>query len=328
MNLGNAVFDAGIATWEAKVFYDYTRPVRAIRELGEQGLIGAFNPELGGFAIDAWGGPGQGTQTILATDFITYQNVESDPSPPFAEYVSGHSTFSSAGAAILRLATGSDNFGGSVTFGPGEAAFEPGVTPQTPVTLEWATFREASDEAGISRLYGGIHFEDGDLNGRILGGQVAENVWATSQSLIAPNTIIGTSGADTLTGAAANDRIYGNLGNDTITGNNGNDLLFGGQGNDSVNGGAGADLIHGHLGNDILIGGVGSDRFDFRPNDGTNIIADFEDGIDVIGLSNGLTFAQLTILQVGNDTQISAGQLAITLQGIQASAIDINDFRI
>ena len=52
--LGNAVFDAGVATWEAKVFYDYNRPVRTIRELGELGLIGEFNSDLGGFAIEAW----------------------------------------------------------------------------------------------------------------------------------------------------------------------------------------------------------------------------------------------------------------------------------
>ena len=65
--LGNAVFDAGVATWEAKTFYDYTRPVRAVRELGELGLIGEFNEELDGFAIEAWAGPEQGTQTILVT---------------------------------------------------------------------------------------------------------------------------------------------------------------------------------------------------------------------------------------------------------------------
>ena len=176
-SLGNAVFDAGIATWESKVFYDYARPVRTIRELGKQGLIGEFNPDLGGFAIDAWGGPAEGTQTILATDFVTYQAPSGDPSPPFAEYVSGHSTFSAAGAEILQRFTGSDDFGTSITFEVGESIFEPGVTPQVPVTLEWKTFSEASDEAGISRIYGGIHFEDGDLNGRVLGREVAKNVW-------------------------------------------------------------------------------------------------------------------------------------------------------
>ena len=179
--LGNAVFDAGVATWEAKSFYDYTRPVRLVRDLGSLGLIGEFNEELGGYAIEAWGGIGAGTQTILATDFLTYQTPGSDPSPPFAEYTSGHSAFSAAGAEILRLFTGSDEFGASVTFEPGESRFEPGVTPSQAVTLEWSTFSEAADEAGISRLYGGIHFDEGDINGRILGREVGDAVYEQAQ---------------------------------------------------------------------------------------------------------------------------------------------------
>ena len=182
--LGNAVFDAGVATWEAKTYYDYTRPVRAVRELGELGLIGEFNEVLGGYAIKAWAGQGEGTQTILASDFLTYQVPGGDPSPPFAEYTSGHSSFSAAGAEILQLFTGSDEFGGSVTFEPGDSLFEPGVTPQEAVTLEWETFTDAADEAGISRIYGGIHFDDGDLNGRLLGREVGQTVWEQAQFFI------------------------------------------------------------------------------------------------------------------------------------------------
>lgn len=183
-SLGNAVFDAGIATWEAKTFYDYARPVRAIRELGELGLIGEFDEELGGYAIDAWGDPGKGTQRILATDFITYQTPGGDPSPPFAEYTSGHSAFSAAGAEILQQFTGSDEFGASISFEPGESRFESGVTPQETITLDWDTFSDAADEAGISRVYGGIHFEDGDINGRTLGREVGQEVWEQAQFFI------------------------------------------------------------------------------------------------------------------------------------------------
>lgn len=182
--LGNALFDASIATWDSKIDYDYTRPVRAIRELGELGLIGEFKEDLGGYAIEAWGGSGLGTQTILATDFLTYQTPGNDPSPPFAEYVSGHSTFSAAGAEILRSFTGSDEFGGSVTFEPGKSRFELGLTPYETVTLEWDTFSEAADKAGISRIYGGIHFEDGDLEGRKLGREVGRAVWEEAQFYI------------------------------------------------------------------------------------------------------------------------------------------------
>ena len=181
--LGNAEFDAGIATWESKAFYNYARPVRTIRELGKLGLVGEYDAELDGFAIKALQ-PGSGTQTILATDYLTYQTPGGDSSPPFAEYTSGHSAFSAAGAEVLRQYTGSDAFNAEVSFEPGESRFEPGATPESTVTLSWSTFSEAADEAGISRLYGGIHFEDGDLNGRILGRQVGDAVYERSQFYI------------------------------------------------------------------------------------------------------------------------------------------------
>lgn len=176
--LGNAVMNAGIATWEAKTFYDYVRPVRAIRELGELGLIGTPGTDAltgeQGFVIEAYGGDGVGTTTILAENFVTYQTPGSDASPPFAEYTSGHSAFSAAGAAVLRLFTESDAFGADVTFEPGSSRFEPSTTPAEAVTLAWESFTAAADEAGMSRLYGGIHFQDGDLNGRLLGREAGE----------------------------------------------------------------------------------------------------------------------------------------------------------
>ena len=181
--LGNAVFDAGIATWEAKTHYNYARPVRAIRELGRLGLIGEYDAELEGYAIETWQ-PQRGTQTILATDFVTYQNQDGDPSPPFAEYTSGHSAFSAAGAVVLEQFTGSDDFGASVTFDPGDSLFEAEYTPQEIVTLEWDTFSEAAAESGISRLYGGIHFADGNLNGLTLGTEVGNEVFAEAQRYI------------------------------------------------------------------------------------------------------------------------------------------------
>lgn len=181
--LGNAVFDAGVATWNAKVEYDYVRPIRAIRELGSLGLIGEYNSQLGGHAIEAWT-PENGTQTILATEFLTYQTPGGDVSPPFAEYTSGHSAFSAAGSAILRLFTGSDDFGASVTFPAGSSRFESGITPGSDVTLTWDTFTAAADEAGLSRLYGGIHFTEGDVNGRTLGEDVGDAAWEKAQFYI------------------------------------------------------------------------------------------------------------------------------------------------
>ncbi len=181
--LSNAVFDAGIATWEAKTYYNYVRPVRAIRFLGELGLIGEYDSSRDGWVIDAWT-PAGGTQSILATEFLTYQTPGGDPSPPFAEYTSGHSSFSAAGATILELFSGSNRFDASLTFDAGSSRFEPGITPASEVELGWATFREAADQAGLSRIYGGIHFSEGDIRGRQLGNEVATAVWQRIQQFI------------------------------------------------------------------------------------------------------------------------------------------------
>ena len=181
--LANSVCDAGIATWESKTYYDYVRPIDAIRTLGELGLIGEYNRELGGYAIDAYRAKAD-KPTILATNFITYQTPNSDFSPPFAEYTSGHSAFSAAAAEVLKQYTGSDYFGAQVAIEAGESRFEPGITPADNIFLEWDSFSEAADEAGISRLYGGIHFEEGDLNGRELGRKVGDAVFDRAQFYI------------------------------------------------------------------------------------------------------------------------------------------------
>jgi hypothetical protein len=168
--LTNAVFDAGIAAWDAKNHYDYVRPVTAIRYLKH------------GQKIRAWAGPGLGTRVIAGESWRPYQ-PDWFPTPPFSEYVSGHSTFSAAGAEVLKRFTGSDEFGASITITQGDLGIEPGV-PARPVTLSWDTFSAAADEAGISRRYGGIHFEDGDLEGRKLGRAVGALAWAKARGYI------------------------------------------------------------------------------------------------------------------------------------------------
>ena len=114
--------------------------------------------------------------------WIPYQ-PSTFPTPPFPEYISGHSTFSAAGAEILKLFTGSDTFGGSVTFAAGSSKTERGFTPARPVSLTWGTFTDAANEAGISRRYGGIHFEAADLVGRAMGRLVADQAWAKARGL-------------------------------------------------------------------------------------------------------------------------------------------------
>jgi hypothetical protein len=169
--LNNALCDASIAAWDAKRHYDYVRPITAIRYLKKRAKI------------RAWAGPSQGIRVIDGADWMPYQ-ASTFITPPFSEYVSGHSTFSAASAEVLRRFTGSDRFGHSVTLPPGWSKIEPGVTPARPITLEWPTFSAAADEAGISRLYGGIHFRQGDLEGRALGRRVGTAAWERAQAYI------------------------------------------------------------------------------------------------------------------------------------------------
>ncbi len=166
--LTNAIFDAAIASWTAKRDFDSVRPVTAISYL-------FHNTE-----IRSWGGPGKGTVTMLGADWIPYQ-PSTFPTPPFPEYISGHSTFSAAGATILALWTESEYFGDSVTFAAGASTTEPGITPANPVTLYWQSFHDAADQAGISRRYGGIHFKRGDLVGRAVGDFVGWQAWEKAQ---------------------------------------------------------------------------------------------------------------------------------------------------
>ena len=158
--LSNALLDAGIAAWDCKVYYDYVRPVSAIQELYR------------GKSIEAWGGPCEGTKTIEGENWLPYI-----PTPPFAEYVSGHSTFSAAAEEVLKSFCGSGKYGEDVVIPKGGSRIEPECTPTDDLTLDWKMLKDAADEAGISRLYGGIHFTDGDQEGRKLGNKVGCEVW-------------------------------------------------------------------------------------------------------------------------------------------------------
>jgi hypothetical protein len=169
--LTNAIFDASICCWDNKRFFESVRPITAIRYL------------FSGQQVRAWGGPYQGTRLIDGADWFPYQ-ASTFPTPPFPEYSSGHSTFSAAGAEILKLFTGSDDFGASVTFPAGSSKFESGAVPVSDVTLRWATFSEAASQAGLSRRHGGIHFEQGDLDARVAGRLVAKQAWVQAQNYI------------------------------------------------------------------------------------------------------------------------------------------------
>ena len=166
--LTNAMFDASICCWDGKRAFGSVRPITALRYLFQ------------GQQVLAWAGPYRGTRLISGEDWFPYQ-PRTFPTPPFPEYSSGHSTFSAAGAEILRLFTKSDRFGASVTLPAGSSRTEPGAVPAHDLTLRWATFSQAADQAAISRRYGGIHFEQGDLDGRRAGRMVAQLAWDKAQ---------------------------------------------------------------------------------------------------------------------------------------------------
>jgi hypothetical protein len=167
--VGNAMQDAGIVAWYLKYRYDFVRPITAIRE------------HYKGTQINSWRGPNQGYGLVPAEQWIPYQ-APTVVTPGFPEYVSGHSSFTSAGAQILAMFNG-DTFGASVTIPAGSSKYE-SSTPAATVTLTWPTFTEAATEAGMSRRWGGIHFQTGDFHGRAVGKQVAGGVYSQAQNYI------------------------------------------------------------------------------------------------------------------------------------------------
>lgn len=217
--LNAALHDAAVAGWGAKRHYDYVRPVTMIRYMAGKGqssdpLGPSYHPEglplepglievitsastapgerhahlaghEGEIALYCWAGEPEdpaagvgGVDWIRALEWMPYQRF-SFVTPPFAAYVSGHSTFSRAAAELLTALTGSSYFPGGLetyTFGRDEFLhFERG--PSETITLTWATYRDAADEAGLSRLYGGIHVRADDFAGRIMGSEVGQRAW-------------------------------------------------------------------------------------------------------------------------------------------------------
>lgn len=123
-----------------------------------------------------------GVEWIRAVDWVPYQ-APTFVTPSFAGYVSGHSTFSRASAEVLTGITGSEFFpGGLGEWGipAGSLEFEAGT--DSGMTLQWATYRDAADQAGISRLYGGIHVRADDFAGRVMGSEIGRSAWEHVQT--------------------------------------------------------------------------------------------------------------------------------------------------
>lgn len=210
--LNGALHDAAIAAWGNKEFYDSPRPISMVRWMAgedgatslplEDGLVELITEEssrqgerhqglpVGELAVRAWAGSPDdpenetaGVEWILAADWVPFQRA-TFVTPAFASYVSGHSTFSRAGAEVLVRFTGSEFFpGGLLTrdVAAGSLVHEDG--PSEYIELQWATFRDAADEAGRSRIWGGIHIPADDEAGREIGREVGEIAWSRAQDI-------------------------------------------------------------------------------------------------------------------------------------------------
>ena len=220
--LGGAMHDSAIAAWGIKGWYDYLRPVSAIRAMADLGqssdpmaasysedgiplvpgfielvetgdpLAGAADEHVGKIKLFTWRGPDfignptfqeAGVGWILAENWWPYQRP-TFVTPPFAGYVSGHSTYSRAAAEVLTALTGSEYFPGGMS-GFEIAAnqflvFENG--PSVDMTLQWATYQDASDQCSLSRIWGGIHPPADDIPGRIIGEQIGTSAFALAES--------------------------------------------------------------------------------------------------------------------------------------------------
>jgi hypothetical protein len=147
---------------------------------------------VGRIAIKAWAGTPNdpatqvaGVHWMLATAWVPYQ-LPTFVTPSFPAYASGHSTFSRAAAEVLTAFTGSEYFPGGLatyTIDAEGLQFEHG--PTIPVSLEWATYYDAADQAGQSRLFGGIHIQADDFTGRKLGSQCGLAAWSLAAEYFA-----------------------------------------------------------------------------------------------------------------------------------------------
>ncbi|WP_158219663.1 vanadium-dependent haloperoxidase [Ideonella sp. A 288] len=179
----NASFDAGIVAWHLKRKSDGVRPITAVRA------------NKNGRSIYAWGGPGQPSRWIDGSRWTPY-NPGSNLTPAFPGWVSGHATFSAASAAVLRNFTGNDAFNYSTVIPANFGRVEPGV-PAVPTQITYATFTQAANDAAASRLLGGIHFNDDNTIGLLVGDRAGQQAWQMSQFLFEGGLSAGTGSTAT-----------------------------------------------------------------------------------------------------------------------------------
>jgi hypothetical protein len=181
--VANTAFDAFIASWDAKRYYDSSRPWTLVRHL------------YAGKKVAGWAGPGKGVVMLPAEEWHPYSPY-TFITPPFPGYTSGHSTVSGACAMMLELFTGSDRFGETERRTAGlltEPGFlcdviqmqhgkKTGDKMSCDVALKLHTFSATAEMAGISRVMGGYHIQADNIAGLKLGRQVAVHIWPKFQA--------------------------------------------------------------------------------------------------------------------------------------------------
>ena len=161
------------------------------------GNLGVEVSCTGEIAVRSWPGAPtdrketySGTRWIRAREWNPYQ-LNTFVTPAFPGFTSGHSTFSRAAAEVLAAFTGSPFFPGGIVeiMVPKDVSltFEKG--PSEDIRLQWATYFDAADQAGQSRLYGGIHISSDDLNGRISGAQIGKLVFTKASTYFSGTAI-------------------------------------------------------------------------------------------------------------------------------------------
>ncbi|MGL5082193.1 MAG: tandem-95 repeat protein [Microcoleaceae cyanobacterium] len=134
-------------------------------------------------------------------------------------------------------------------------------------------------------------------------------------------------GQDKLCGGGGDDLLFAEAGQDIICGDGGNDTLYGGENSDTLIGGEGDDLLFGDQESDTLFGGEGADGFVLRADGSSDLVLDFGDGVDLLRLSGGLTFADLTITQGASGVLIQQEtEVLMTVQGVTVGQMTTDDF--
>jgi len=202
------------------------------------------------------------------------------------------------------------------------------VPPSEPLigTAEGDRLLDLDNQDSIFGLEGDDTIDGGRGNDEIFGNQGNDRIEGNKDS----DTIYGGKDNDTLDGEVGADWLRGDRSEDSLSGSSGNDILFGGKGNDTLSGSHHDDRLSGDLGDDLLDGGLGQDTFVLAVGGGNDTISSFQDGVDRIEVTGGLTFSQLAFLP-GEDSAISivvagTGEVIGTITRADEVAIAADDF--